>query len=426
MAHIMTKRGNLDNIVTYEHMCDQYDDLQNISMDERTLGSVALVLRGQSGGVEIYMTDSNKQWALLTMGSGNSDSNSSNSGSSEFIKYVDTLPTEDINPDVIYIVKDENDKYTQYMYIDDAWQNLGTTTPEDLNKQTLNMKNGTGSGAVVEGLEKWEHVDSKTGETIISTSKNYASGDLSHAEGNKTKALAAASHAQGQNTTADIGAVGSHVEGFSTKTGAPYSHAEGVRSIAAGNAAHAEGRNCIALAQDSHAENQYTRAFARGSHVQGGGTYATQWERYTHISGVNNDINDVAQDGDTRKTVKITAHTLTGDVATDSTGKPLIEQLFLGKYAEVVGNGLSEETRSNARTLDWYGNSYVAGETISCGDIIARPRTTTSRKSDGTVVSAGTGGNLIAEGGSLTLISDGNAVTITAEQLQALLDLLVN
>ena len=58
---IMTKRGQLDNVITYEHMCDTIDDLAKIDPQYITLGSVALVLKGTSG-VEIYLASSDKQW----------------------------------------------------------------------------------------------------------------------------------------------------------------------------------------------------------------------------------------------------------------------------------------------------------------------------------------------------------------------------
>ena len=32
------------------------------------------------------------------------------------------------------------------------------------------------------------------------------------------------------------------------------------------------------------------------------------------------------------------------------------------KYAHIVGNGTSEEARSNAHTLDWEGNAMYAGD----------------------------------------------------------------
>ena len=70
MASILSKRGKLDNVVTYEHICDSYDDLATIPQDQINLGSVAVVLEGQSGGFEVYMANSEKEWGLLSITSG--------------------------------------------------------------------------------------------------------------------------------------------------------------------------------------------------------------------------------------------------------------------------------------------------------------------------------------------------------------------
>lgn len=61
---ITSKRGNLDNIITYEHICDTSTDLNNIQPQYITLGSVALVLQGDTG-LQIYMANSEKEWILL-------------------------------------------------------------------------------------------------------------------------------------------------------------------------------------------------------------------------------------------------------------------------------------------------------------------------------------------------------------------------
>lgn len=61
---ITSKRGNLDNITTYEHICDTSNDLNNIQPQYITLGSVALVLQGDTG-LQIYMANSEKEWILL-------------------------------------------------------------------------------------------------------------------------------------------------------------------------------------------------------------------------------------------------------------------------------------------------------------------------------------------------------------------------
>lgn len=65
--NIMSKRGQQDNIVTYEHWCDTVADLANIDPQYVTLGSVAIVVRG-AAGLEAYIADSQKQWVLVVGG----------------------------------------------------------------------------------------------------------------------------------------------------------------------------------------------------------------------------------------------------------------------------------------------------------------------------------------------------------------------
>lgn len=63
--NVTTKRGNADNVITYEHICDTMDDLANINPDEITLGSVAIVLSGSAGEFTVFMANSNKEWCNL-------------------------------------------------------------------------------------------------------------------------------------------------------------------------------------------------------------------------------------------------------------------------------------------------------------------------------------------------------------------------
>lgn len=67
---IMSKRGNLDNVVTYEHICDTTADMQKIDSKYITLGSTCIVISGDTGGMEVYLADSNKTWNPLGMISG--------------------------------------------------------------------------------------------------------------------------------------------------------------------------------------------------------------------------------------------------------------------------------------------------------------------------------------------------------------------
>ena len=61
---VMTKRGQADNVITYEHICDTTADLDKIDPKYITLGSIALVLKG-AAGIEVYMATSNKEWVEL-------------------------------------------------------------------------------------------------------------------------------------------------------------------------------------------------------------------------------------------------------------------------------------------------------------------------------------------------------------------------
>ena len=61
---ITSKRGNLDNVVTFEHICDTKEDIDDIDPHYINLGSVAIVLKGESG-LEVYIATSDKEWILL-------------------------------------------------------------------------------------------------------------------------------------------------------------------------------------------------------------------------------------------------------------------------------------------------------------------------------------------------------------------------
>lgn len=68
MAQKMTKRGQMDNEITYEFVCDTVSDLLTIDPQYVTMGSVATVISGDTG-FEVYMANSQKQWINLSGGS---------------------------------------------------------------------------------------------------------------------------------------------------------------------------------------------------------------------------------------------------------------------------------------------------------------------------------------------------------------------
>lgn len=82
MAIKMTKCGDRDNEITYEHICDTVADLDKIEKKYATLGSVAIVIKGESG-LEVYIADGQRQW--VNLGSAGEPSNNASGPSSNVV-----------------------------------------------------------------------------------------------------------------------------------------------------------------------------------------------------------------------------------------------------------------------------------------------------------------------------------------------------
>lgn len=149
-----------------------------------------------------------------------------------------------------------------------------------------------------------------------------ASGYGTHAEGTETVASSHSAHAEGGYSQATNQTT--HAEGFTTIASGVAAHSEGYKTTAIGNGAHAENRENTAEGDMSHAEGYLTLASADVSHAEGMGTIAASDAQ--HAQGKYN-----LMDGE-------------------------------DKYAHIVGNGESDEKRSNAHTLDWEGNAWFAGD----------------------------------------------------------------
>ena len=177
------------------------------------------------------------------------------------------------------------------------------------------LAKGTGTNAIIEG-------------TITGDYTNRASGNNSHAEGFNSEASGSSSHAEGSQTTASGSQ--SHSEGGGTIASGDCSHSEGSTTTASGLDSHAEGGETTASGQVAHSEGARTIAAGNASHSEGGATIANG--RSQHVFGEYNIAEQVSN-----PTTK-------------------------GTYIEIVGNGVSNEVRSNARTLDWNGNEVIAGK----------------------------------------------------------------
>lgn len=134
MAYAMTKQGSLDNCITYEFMCDTIADMNAIENRYRTIGTVAIVLSGESG-MEVYIAGSNKQWnSLSSIGGETAGGNTAG-----LVIHICTqnevsngLPDVEL-PDetTIYLVPAGNttgNLYEEYIYVDDAWEKFGAAS----------------------------------------------------------------------------------------------------------------------------------------------------------------------------------------------------------------------------------------------------------------------------------------------------------
>lgn len=119
-----------------------------------------------------------------------------------------------------------------------------------------------------------------------------------------------------QNTNSATGDWSFATGYYSTSSGAA-SHTEGSQNLSSGNSSHSEGIGNTASGDSSHAEGRYNTAKNRSQHVFG--EYAVPDNSSANIGAK-------------------------------------------GNYIEIVGNGTSSSSRSNARTLDWSGNEVLAGK----------------------------------------------------------------
>ena len=196
----------------------------------------------------------------------------------------------------------------------------------------------------------------------------HAIGNDSHAEGNNTTAVGSSSHTEGYNTQAI--AMGSHAEGQTTTASGWYSHSEGNGSAASGQAAHSEGHS-TASGDWSHAEGHSTESRGAYSHAEGFMSTGSGGE--SHAEGYNTlaSADCSHAEGYGSKASGLYSHAQ--NYSTIASGS---SQTALGKWNEsdtskalIIGNGTSENARSNALTVDWSGNVETAGDITAAGDL---------------------------------------------------------
>ena len=217
---------------------------------------------------------------------------------------------------------------------------IGTITALDSNTKTITVDNFKSCSLPIKTYYIYIDKVPNIGTTNII---NYT-----HVEGIETQAFGYGSHAEGYCSLTKGNY--SHAEGASQAIG-ECSHSEGNNSIASGQFSHAEGFNTQSKAIGSHSEGEHTQANAEGAHAEGKGTIANS--AYSHAEGDATEANEVASHAEGRGT-KASAPFQHVE------GKYNIVDDF-GDYAHIIGNGESDTARSNALTVDWSGNLWIAG-----------------------------------------------------------------
>ena len=395
MAYAMTKQGSLDNCITYEFICDTLEDMNAIENRYRTIGSVAVVLKGESGGMEAYIAGSNKQWNNLgAMGANGSSSGSAGGGLSIYICAQNEVSNGKPNiasPDetTIYLISAGNESgnlYEEYIYVNNNWEKFGASSidlsgyaplanPVFTGSLSLGRKSNTTVGT--ESFAFGYDVTASGNQSHAEGSGTIASGAASHAEGDHASATGPCSHAEGSGTTAS-GAL-SHAEGASTTASGSLSHAEGTGTIASGSQSHAEGAGARASGPQSHAEGAGTIASGGSSHAEGHNTIAAGTD--SHVGGAYNiadshdNWDEWAANTSYKVGDKVKVTTINNDVTTvtgyvcktansDSTftSSKWINQYGKMNFVEIIGNGDGSDNRSNARAVDWDGNERLMGD----------------------------------------------------------------
>lgn len=147
MATIMTKRGQLDNVVTYEHICDTVADMANINPSYVTLGSICIVIKGENDDLEVYMADSKKEWKIISSSSGESGGISS-SGihicAQDEYDSVTGMPTIEYPlSNTFYLTPggdETNNLYSEWIWLeeDEEWEKFGSAIAGGVSDVQIN------------------------------------------------------------------------------------------------------------------------------------------------------------------------------------------------------------------------------------------------------------------------------------------------
>ena len=132
----------------------------------------------------------------------------------------------------------------------------------------------------------------------------------------------------------------STIEGFDNTVTGGYSHAEGWNNTVKSNFSHAEGVNVYIEEGADAAHGEGIDIVVEGLYSHAEGYMTSVFGAMAHGEGVGNTVYGDAQH-------------VQGSFSVDD------EE---GEYLHIVGNGDSDDSRSNAHTIDWSGNAWFSGD----------------------------------------------------------------
>lgn len=335
-------------------------------------------------GITPHIGDNHNWWI------GNKDTGVSAIGMMTFkILPVDKLPSlsDGIYTYALYLVKNEDsvtgDNYTEYMYVNNKWEKIGTTSFSGIVQADIHIQDGNGVGSVEQipdGVEDgfafaeynedgsvksykntnaiannaelkalvdrggkipygaFGHYTGAFGgntsaqgsRAFAMNNKTIAKGDESFAQGYCSVALGGSSYAGGVKTTAVKDSA--HAEGTETLAAGEASHSEGERTKALKDYSHAEGLDTSSDGIASHSEGAETVAAGRASHSEGGNTESTK--EYAHAEGTTTHATGVASHSEGTETVAAGESSHAEGIGTEARG--------VGSHAEGEGTSTTD------------------------------------------------------------------------------------
>ena len=245
-----------------------------------------------------------------------------------------------------------------------------------------------------EGSSVWVFGQSSHGEGA----NNIIHGSFSHAEGLKNTIYSWSSHVEGDSNIvgdeteqdSDSAKWSVHVEGVKNKIytsyahvegstnevrdTATYSHTEGYNNITEGYATHIEGYAGMVKGDYSHVECRQNANYGASSHIEGElGVIGTQ-DKINQINGVHVEGSNCKAFANYAHVEGRLCQALENATASHAEGSGCVSgsvnQHVEGRYniidtntqyVHIVGNGVSDDSRSNCYTLTPGGNGWYRG-----------------------------------------------------------------